>query len=758
MSKNARTRRQAAIYGEKGERTAAAGGRSGNVVETVRENEIEKNDLRNDRSGGGRQPVVEANLSETLGSNNGDEVCRETAEQQAAAGDRVEISVTPNGSVNHSRGIVCRRHDDVVDVLEEDDARGLSSLGLLGAQHMAGLGKTMHCITGGPRDEEEDPRSNNNEESAMGGGRSSGREGSLKDVILFRNPCSSRRQSLEEPSQPRGRGSQSRAFATNENEDIEVAVPNHDVGAQDSGRPPQTNASFSFVNELSEPYQARVLKAIEKLSENVTKHLNGIREDMQDIKNVLLCREIPSADAEKKKNTSRIDSVEDMLSQKLPGFRKAFNKGTFCPVIFGQVVRIVVKEYMPASSSVSRTGKLMDIIMFSTKDGKAMYDTEVGRATKTLRRAIVNSSIANARADMFGMFSDMAAAGNIQSDIPHWLTDASICDLSSNNVEIGCVRHEQKSQRAAAKRVLSMVRGEIEPNNSELGQFVGHSIYGSVMDMFVFGRKNSRIVIFEEVGYVLRNWAGCVHNEITSQSLKMQWKAAAKSTEVSCNLLPYASTISEAAVDIDRINRLKLKKLVDEQEHLQLIVRHDVSLRDKVKDSQETTDTFAAANKKTWTRTLSLIHVSLRYLSSFSNFEKKADAITVLKYDKYSIMAAYRLAVAFRRVIDVKSKGQIRSPDGEDGHEASSTMDGAAASAEEVRIVNKICDEMLTPSACEVVRAFDRNVNSVNAKFYDDENDENLMFIDELESNLGAECANGGRQSLTCSMDVDLEL
>ena len=177
----------------------------------------------------------------------------------------------------------------------------------------------------------------------------------------------------------------------------------------------------------------------------------------------------------------------------------------------------------------------------------------------------------------------------------------------------------------------------------------------------------------------------------------MQWKAAAKSIEMGSNVNPYVTTISEAAADVEEVNRLKFKKVVEKQEHLKLMVSHDVMLRERGQDSKETTDTEAAANLKTWTRTMSLIDISLRYLSSFANFEKKGDATRVLKYDRYNIKAAYRLAAALRRLVDVKMNGQIRSAQVEGGHASSCTAEKAAATADEVRTGDKICDEMLIP-------------------------------------------------------------
>ena len=743
------TRKQAVGLRKDGERTAAANRRSRNAEERD--------------CGKETQPGRDDNISESLGSSKHVDVDKGTVQEGAAAdveeivpatpnteeGDGDVVPGTPNVMATECERTIFRRHDDEIDILEESNEGKLPSLGLLSGERMGRLTNSNNSLTGGRQDEVQLSRAEM-DEGAMGEGQYSHREGSMKDIILNRSPCSSRRRSMEAANPQVGIETQACTGDSIGNDNVDLSVPKH--GATEAeGRPPQTNASVSFVDELSESYQAQLLKAIHQLSDNMTKHMGGLCEDMKEVKNALLSKEAASAAADKKgKNASRMESVEDMLSEKLPGFRTAFNKGTFCAVIFGQIVRLVMTSCKGSSSIVNEMEKLTEIIMFSSKDGKSAYETDIGKGTKTLRRAIVNISISNGKADTYGMFRQ-AAAGNTPSQVPKWLNDASICDLSFKQIEIGCARHEQKAERAAARRLRSMVRGEINPSNSDLGQFVGHSIYGSVMDMFVFGRKNSRIVMFEEVGYLLRNWEGLSNGEIGAQSLKMQWKAAAKSIEMTSNVIPYATTIAEAAADVDEVNRLKFKKVVEEQEHLQLMVSHDVMLRERAKDSQETTETEAAANPKTWKRTMSFIDISLRYLSSFANVEKKSDATTFLKYDKYSIKAAYRLAVALRRIVDVKMNCQIRSVHVEGGHASSCTAEKAAATADEVRSVDKVYDLILTPSTCEIRRVFEKNVNSVNNKVYEEMHDDGLIFMEDVDA------MTGGRLTMGSSMNDDLE-
>lgn len=68
-----------------------------------------------------------------------------------------------------------------------------------------------------------------------------------------------------------------------------------------------------------------------------------------------------------------------------------------------------------------------------------------------------------------------------------------------------------------------------------------------------------------------------------------------------------------------------------------------------------------AAKNKTWTRAISMIRFWFRYIAVISNFEKKVNPITLLKYHKYSIIAAYRLPVAESPVVAVKLCGKLSS-------------------------------------------------------------------------------------------------
>lgn len=67
-----------------------------------------------------------------------------------------------------------------------------------------------------------------------------------------------------------------------------------------------------------------------------------------------------------------------------------------------------------------------------------------------------------------------------------------------------------------------------------------------------------------------------------------------------------------------------LKELVDKQEHLELMVRHEVLLRDSVGNTAKANaNGTVIATKEIRARSISLINVCLRYLSDVSNFDRK---------------------------------------------------------------------------------------------------------------------------------------
>lgn len=91
-----------------------------------------------------------------------------------------------------------------------------------------------------------------------------------------------------------------------------------------------------------------------------------------------------------------------------------------------------------------------------------------------------------------------------------------------------------------ARRLLTKERGGSDPTAKEIGKCAADKIYRVVTDMFLFWRKNSRIVAFEEIGYVLVYGEPNTHRDIDLTSLK--WKARNTQREIGMKDLPHALT------------------------------------------------------------------------------------------------------------------------------------------------------------------------------------------------------------------------
>lgn len=71
-----------------------------------------------------------------------------------------------------------------------------------------------------------------------------------------------------------------------------------------------------------------------------------------------------------------------MLPKNFPGFKMAFRKMTFSPVLFGQIARIIVKTCRPESVYIGRTTFVMDLVILSTRDDKVIKTLSYGKRQK----------------------------------------------------------------------------------------------------------------------------------------------------------------------------------------------------------------------------------------------------------------------------------------------------------------------------------------------------------------------------------------
>lgn len=95
-----------------------------------------------------------------------------------------------------------------------------------------------------------------------------------------------------------------------------------------------------------------------------------------------------------------------------------------------------------------------------------------------------------------------------------------------------------------------------------------------------------------------------------------------------------------------------LTNVVNDHEHLTLILRHEVMLTELGKNLRKKLTDNAALKFMTSTQAIPIVHFCLRSISVFAEFWRKSKPIPLLKHDKYFIMVTYRFAAALLRMID----------------------------------------------------------------------------------------------------------
>ena len=225
-------------------------------------------------------------------------------------------------------------------------------------------------------------------------------------------------------------------------------------GQEDGMTGQLSNATSVVMKDVSERSNGDAVEAVKNIRELFVEEMGGLKTAMDEIKQMIANMYAPNekayADAKK---PNRIEDMDAVMDAKLPGSKKLFQKAGLCPVLFSQITRYVVTLFKSNPLDIALTKKLSKVVTFSTREGKAVFESEVGRAVKKLRRNVVTACISNAQTDLFKIFDDPACANAEGSSIPKWLTDRTLCDMSEECIEIGCMRHEQKSDRTYARRL-----------------------------------------------------------------------------------------------------------------------------------------------------------------------------------------------------------------------------------------------------------------------------------------------------------------
>lgn len=148
-------------------------------------------------------------------------------------------------------------------------------------------------------------------------------------------------------------------------------------------RSPISNVSQGVLPDSTGDVQTRMLNATLHMSDQMNAQMAGIQIRIAGTKSILRHGCPLLAVAENKKQP-RITCTEDVLAKHFPGEKTASQKSTLIPSLFGGLELGVVKSYLPASMAIRRTKWILELMMLSTKDGKTVYDTDIGRDENAL--------------------------------------------------------------------------------------------------------------------------------------------------------------------------------------------------------------------------------------------------------------------------------------------------------------------------------------------------------------------------------------
>lgn len=68
---------------------------------------------------------------------------------------------------------------------------------------------------------------------------------------------------------------------------------------------------------------------------------------------------------------------------------------------------------------------------------------------------------------------------------------------------------EQNSERADARGILHIAKGDSASNNVEVGHLIAQNLYRYIMVMFLFSWRNAIMVVFEGSTFLYLEWTLC---------------------------------------------------------------------------------------------------------------------------------------------------------------------------------------------------------------------------------------------------------
>lgn len=142
-----------------------------------------------------------------------------------------------------------------------------------------------------------------------------------------------------------------------------------------------------------------------------------------------------------------------------------------------------------------------------------------------------------------------------ETEVPKLVIDSSLCDLSNEQLEVGCMLHEERADWVKVKRESSIAKGSLDSSTQDHGDISAHRIYWYIMYMFRFGRQITRTVKFEDIRYLFNYFNVFLLSEVALDALNMQWMHAVKEPDFDNRALSFTFMASAGMSNIDLVKR-----------------------------------------------------------------------------------------------------------------------------------------------------------------------------------------------------------
>lgn len=417
-----------------------------------------------------------------------------------------------------------------------------------------------------------------------------------------------------------------------------------------------------------------------------------------------------TGDGKRKKEGSIIADVE------IPFFNIVFSDATMQVVIEKCMVGHLMnttEEYTGMfgrsqkdwRATLSRgAGLALRIMLFAVnlkkKEGKALYDTQVGVKFSEFREGIVLSALNAAKKNSFCLFRtgngnevmslddldgvDRMDMNSKKPKLPTWLQGDFI---GPEHITAARMKMEETRNKSEIKNTV--VEGRAQEVSNELASSAAGQLYRMFTTRLNAARMTSKCTFFEEVGYLFIEWKSfCAISD--QGTVKFEWVTSEPSDKVrGINCIPdtiprFMSTKGnggdeDSIAAINKQNKALLKSLMDESQDMVLRVEHEVCIRRQAKKncrngvkeepqsesrhefsesqsesirSSDVNEEIDYERKEMIYRNINLIDISCRVLSSYGSQIQHRSPASFLCSSKNSLRCVYSVAVLFKKLLE----------------------------------------------------------------------------------------------------------